>query len=122
MSEKQLNLLIAKRITYFLSEQGKTQQDLATHMNVSQATVSNWCKGIKMPRMDKIDKICSFLNCQRTDLMISDNANSQFFTIDDELEQEHIRKYRLIDQIDKEMVDAVLDKAYERYLANKDKP
>lgn len=38
-------------------------------MKVSQATVSNWCKGIKSPRMDKLDKICIFLNCTRTDLL-----------------------------------------------------
>ena len=38
-------------------------------MGVSQATVSNWCKGIKTPRMDKIDKICEFFNCKRSDLM-----------------------------------------------------
>nr|MDE7425210.1 hypothetical protein [Lachnospiraceae bacterium] len=38
-------------------------------MDVSQATVSNWCKGLKMPRMDKIDKICLFFNINRSDLM-----------------------------------------------------
>lgn len=40
-------------------------------MNVSQATISNWCKGIKMPRMDKIDRICKYFNINRSDLMDS---------------------------------------------------
>ena len=69
MSEKEINEIIARNINMYLEHSGKTQVDLAEYMNVSQATISNWCKGAKMPRMDKIDKICSFFNIRRTDLM-----------------------------------------------------
>lgn len=69
MSEKEINSVIAKNLNYFLNKTGKTQIDLSLFMNVSQATVSNWCKGLKMPRMDKIDKLCSFFNINRSDLM-----------------------------------------------------
>ena len=60
MSEQEINKIISERISYYLEKNGKTQLQLADYMNVSQATVSNWCKGVKMPRMDKIDKICAF--------------------------------------------------------------
>lgn len=69
MSEKEINTVIAKNLNYFLNKTGKTQIDLSLFMDVSQATVSNWCKGLKMPRMDKIDKICLFFNINRSDLM-----------------------------------------------------
>lgn len=69
MSEKEINSVIAKNLNYYLTQTGKTQIDLSLFMNVSQATISNWCKGSKMPRMDKIDKICSFFNISRSDLM-----------------------------------------------------
>lgn len=69
MSEKEINEIIARNINMYLEHSGKTQVDLADYMNVSQATISNWCKGAKMPRMDKIDKICSFFSIKRTDLM-----------------------------------------------------
>ena len=75
MSEQELNRLIAKRITYYLDINKKSQQDLATYLSVSQATVSNWCQGIKMPRMDKIDRICSYFSITRSDLM-DDKTNS----------------------------------------------
>lgn len=65
----EINSVIAKNLNSLLAETGKTQIDLSLFMNVSQATVSNWCKGLKMPRMDKIDKICSFFNISRSDLM-----------------------------------------------------
>ena len=69
MPESILNQIIANNINDLMHRLGKTQVELADYMDVSQATVSNWCKGIKMPRMDKIDKICAFLNCKRSDLM-----------------------------------------------------
>lgn len=74
MSEKEINTVIAKNLNYFLNKTGKTQIDLSLFMDVSQATVSNWCKGLKMPRMDKIDKICLFFNINRSDLM-EDKSN-----------------------------------------------
>ncbi len=69
MSGQKINSIIAKNITHYLNICNKTQADLAEYMSVSQATVSNWCKGVKLPRMDKIDKICVFLNIYRYELM-----------------------------------------------------
>lgn len=69
MSERELNNIIARNITKQLEIHNKTQLDLAEYMNVTQATVSNWCQGIKMPRMTKIDMICSFFSINRSDLM-----------------------------------------------------
>ena len=85
MSEQEINSIIAKNITYHLSRCGKSQVDLADYMNVSQATVSNWCKGIKLPRMDKIDKICEFFNIHRSDLMndSSSKETTEYYINDD---------------------------------------
>ena len=69
MSETELNMVIANNITKQLELHNRTQLDLAEYMGVSQATVSNWCKGIKMPRMTKIDMICNYFDIKRSDLM-----------------------------------------------------
>ncbi|RHB18560.1 helix-turn-helix domain-containing protein [Eubacterium ventriosum] len=69
MSEKELNSIICKKINYYMDINGTTQMELANYMGVSQATISNWQKGIKTPRMSKIDKICEFFHIQRSDLM-----------------------------------------------------
>lgn len=69
MSEHELNGIIANNITKQLELHNRTQSDLAEYMGVSQATVSNWCKGIKMPRMSKIDMICEYFHIERSDLM-----------------------------------------------------
>jgi repressor LexA len=76
-NEKELNLIIASNLNKYLSSRNITQMDLADYMKVSQTTVSNWCNGIKMPRMNKIDKICEYLNIKRSDLMeLSSNKTS----------------------------------------------
>lgn len=63
---------IGKRLFLKLNASGKTQAELAEFLGVTQASVSNWVNGIKLPRMDKIDKICAFLNCSRSSLLIGD--------------------------------------------------
>ena len=79
MSENELNMLIAARIQHYLEAKNKTQADLAEYMGVSQATVSNWCNGVKMPRMDKIDKICEFFGIERSDLMVEDKEPAGYY-------------------------------------------
>lgn len=74
MTEPDINRIIANNITKYMDRLGKTQIDLATYMDVSQATVSNWCKGLKVPRMDKIDKICRFFGISRSQLMDEENT------------------------------------------------
>lgn len=68
MREEDLDKIIARNISDYLSESGRDQQDFADFMNVSQATISYWCKGNKLPRMNKIDQICSYFNISRSEL------------------------------------------------------
>lgn len=60
MTERAFNDLFSRNLNYFLDLNGKTQKDLADYIGVSTSSVSSWCKGQKTPRMDKVDKICSF--------------------------------------------------------------
>lgn len=69
MSEQEINRIIAENIVRYMEKKGLTQVDVAEYMGVSQATVSNWCKGVKMPRMDKIDRLCELFGCGRSDLI-----------------------------------------------------
>ena len=85
MPESEINRIIAQNINRYLNAMNKSQVDLAEYMGVSQATVSNWCKGVKTPRMDKIDNICVFFNCKRSDLMEEkDSAENQSYYLNDD--------------------------------------
>ena len=69
MEESDFKPLFAKNLNRLLSLHNMTQAELAERMHVSTATTSNWCKGIKLPRMDKVDKMCSIFGCLRSDLL-----------------------------------------------------
>ena len=69
MSEKDFNIIFSNNLLHFLQINNMTQAELADRLDVSTATTSNWCKGIKIPRMDKVDKMCKIFGCLRSDLM-----------------------------------------------------
>lgn len=62
--------VFAKRLRYYISYKEVTQEQVADAVGVSAATVSYWCKGERVPRMDKIDALCRFFGCTRDDLMM----------------------------------------------------
>lgn len=69
MSEKEFNQIFPERLRYYLNKYDLTQTDLAHRLGVSTQSVTNWCKGAKSPRMDKIDAMCKIFHCRRSDLM-----------------------------------------------------
>lgn len=69
MSEQEYNAIFSKRLKHYLDVYDMTQTDLAKRLGVSTQSVTNWCKGAKSPRMDKVDSMCAIFNCRRSDLM-----------------------------------------------------
>ena len=61
--------IFARNLNRFLEINGKNQADIATLLNVSQAAVSNWCKGIKMPRMGKVQALADYFGVNKSDLL-----------------------------------------------------
>lgn len=85
MPERKINQVFSERLRYFLSINGMTQADLANRLGVSAATVSDWAKGKKMPRMKKIDAMCDIFRCKRSDLVEDATpTNSNQYYIDPE--------------------------------------
>ena len=108
MSEQKLNHLIGSNIRDYLKINGKTQEDLAQYMGVKQAAISFWCNGKKIPRMDKIDKICTYFGISRNELMgFCDPAASSPAADPAPLpsdEQQLLAGYRKLDQEDKKQI------------------
>lgn len=47
----------------------KIQADLINDLGLSSSTISNWCTGLKLPRMDKIQMLADYFNIQLSDLL-----------------------------------------------------
>lgn len=77
-SEQDFNIIFSKNLKAYLSEFDMTQADLAARLGVSTQSVSNWCKGAKSPRMDKVDAMCKIFHCKRSDLIEDKSDKDQF--------------------------------------------
>lgn len=84
MSGEEIKKIFSKNLLYYLELDGKTQADLCKYMNVSSATVSDWCNGKKMPRMDKIQAICNWLRLEKSDLLEDKRNKASSYYLDDE--------------------------------------
>ena len=111
MQEKDFNTIFSNNLLHFLQINNMTQAELAERLNVSTATTSNWCKGVKLPRMDKIDKMCKIFGCLRSDLMEDKplNFKNEISFLLTPLEKKIIIEYRQADDISKAMVQRALN-------------
>lgn len=52
-----------------MEEAGKTRKDISEALGFSYYTVTDWVKGKKMPRMDKVEKLAKYFDCLISDLI-----------------------------------------------------
>ncbi len=102
-SQKEINKIFSKNLTYWLQERGKTQADLYKKINVSSATASDWCNEKKIPRVDKLVIIANWLNIELSDLLENKEHKNVNFCVS-ELEKQIIISYRASDEIGKAVV------------------
>lgn len=93
--ERELGRIIAKNLKRLAYESQKTQADIARDLGLKQSTVSSWMTGTRLPRMDKVDLLCKYFQCLRTDIL-DDNGYTQPKPPTD-AELELIRAYRAAD-------------------------
>lgn len=74
IDEKTYNRIVAANLRRLMYEKGVTQTDMAKALGFTKQSVSNWMNGEHLPRMNKMDKICEYLGCKRSDLMEVDKG------------------------------------------------
>ena len=97
MSETKFRKLFARNLTYYVNSSGKTQAEVAKALHLSKATMSSWCIGTRIPRMDKVYMLCDYFGIRRSDLMedhsFTPAATDPLYPLSRE-EEEIIRHYR----------------------------
>lgn len=69
MTELEARKVFGKNLSNILYEKRVTQRQLSQYMGVSSATTSDWCRGKKMPRIDKLTSIANYLGVKMSDLV-----------------------------------------------------
>ena len=69
MSELGNKEIFSANLLYYLAQKDVMQKDLAKHIGVSQATITDWIKMRTYPRMDKLQRTAEYLGVKMTDLV-----------------------------------------------------
>lgn len=107
---------LGERIRFAREQKGLLQSDLAKLINVkSSGVISNWEKDLNKPDAEKIVRLCSVLDISASYLLDYYGKPDIEFSSS---EINHVKKYRVLDDHGKELVDLVLDKEYERCISS----
>lgn len=81
------DLVKLNRIKAVLADMGVTSWMLAVFMNVTEQTVSNWCKNTHQPNKEDFRKIADFLEVDQRQLIVSTEPTKNGLRV--KLDKEH---------------------------------
>lgn len=87
MEENEARRIFQKNLTKLMEMRGITQTEICDRLGVSSSTVSDWCKGLKYPRVDKIQRLSEILGVRMSTL--TDETDMQEVKDADRLEALH---------------------------------
>ena len=61
--------IFSKNLNFYMNKRGISQADIVNKFNLISSTVSDWCKGKKYPRADKVQLLADFLGILKSDLV-----------------------------------------------------
>lgn len=66
--------IFARNLQRLMDENRVKQADIARMLDVSRSTVSAYCKGMQMPRMDKVEQLAQYFAVSSSELIEPENA------------------------------------------------
>ena len=61
--------IFASNLNRYMKENGKSRRDVADALGLSYYTVTDWVKGKKYPRMDKVELLANYFGISKSDLI-----------------------------------------------------
>ena len=69
--------VFARNLSYYLDRSGRSQREVADVAGVSPSTFSEWTKGKKYPRIDKIEILANYFGVLKSDLIEDKDENER---------------------------------------------
>lgn len=108
-------MTVGDRICKLREAKGLTQKELGILLGYSSSsTVSNWETNIAKPDFDKLIQLCNLFNVT-SDELLGIKSDIHNFTTE---ERTHIKKFRMLDEHGKNVVNYLLDEEYTRVLSS----
>ncbi len=96
--------IFSKNLRYYMSINKKEQVDLINDLGFNKSSVSTWCNGTRLPRMDKVDALAKYFGINRSDLIEerkSDTSISSFIQCQTKDEETLVLSYRKLSDTNK---------------------
>lgn len=61
--------IFAENLNYYMKQNKKSRRDVAEAIGVSYYTFTDWVKGKKYPRMDKVELLANYFGILKSDLI-----------------------------------------------------
>lgn len=69
MPEDKYKSIFSKNLNRLMREKGVTQTDIINDLKINKSTISTWCNGSRLPRMDKVQLMADYLGVNKSDLI-----------------------------------------------------
>nr|DAN00063.1 MAG TPA: Repressor protein CI [Caudoviricetes sp.] len=69
----------SRLLKYYLMLNNKTQSNLVNDLGYEKSTVSNWCSGTRVPKLDTIIDIAKYLHVDPGDLIIESETKPSYY-------------------------------------------
>lgn len=107
ISSEDIKKNISKNITKYREDAGFSQRELAQQLGITPSRISNWEQGANCPTIDILFEVCRALHVSINDIygVYPDSEMMLSYS-----EQQHIQKYRNLDDHGRETVDLILER------------
>lgn len=120
MSDDKQKLIFAKNLNYYISLNGKQQNEVAKDIGENPSTLNMWCKGNSLPGLGKIQKLADYFKIGKSDLtdekLDSDAKFDARILADTEI-LEMIKKYFSLSIKDRTAIKHIIESLYEKKIA-----
>lgn len=109
--QEQQKKIFAKKLNYYMTLNHKQQDDIVNELGINKSTISTWCRGIKMPRVNAIQTLADYFNIGISDL-IEDKANKP--TNNDRL-NEFVELCSQLNDDDLDIIETLIDSLIKKH-------
>lgn len=84
MTDEEQKKIFAKNLNYYISLNGKQQNEVAKDIKENPSTLNMWCKGNSFPSLGKIQKLADYFKIGKSDLTedkTKKDSNSEFASV-----------------------------------------
>ena len=105
--------VLSGNLIRLLDDRSLTQAEVASAIGVSAQTFNTWCRGIAIPRMDKIQRLADYFKVNKSALIDCEDSAESFDVLFIEKYGQQVfdivAKYRSLDELDAAKVEGFIE-------------